>query len=121
MPFLLIIVGVTLLVAGVKNTTARLFSLISGDFGGTQGGTSFLSWALAIAIVGGLGYLEDLRPLSRIFMALIVVVLFLKNGGFFQNFFGEVLGSAGASSALTGTPLLQHTTPVDIGSPMIVN
>lgn len=83
MPFALLIVGVLLVTSGVRNTYPQLFSLVKGDFSGSG---SFLHWALAILIVGSLGYVDELRPFSRGFLALLIVVLFLSNGGFFAKF-----------------------------------
>lgn len=40
----------------------------------------------AILIIGALGYIKEIAPLSRAFLVLVVVVLFLKSGGVFQQF-----------------------------------
>lgn len=90
MPFAFIIVGVLLLVSAVRNTSSDLFTLVKGDFSGSN---SFLHWLVAILIIGALGYIEPIRPLSRAFMALVIIVLFLSNQGFFAKFNQEVFGS----------------------------
>jgi hypothetical protein len=88
MAFVFIIVGIVLLVAGVNNTQSDLFTLLQKDFSPSaqqQGQHSFLAWFVAILVIGTLGYVQDLRPFSRAFMALIIIVLLLSNGGFFSQ------------------------------------
>ena len=83
MPFALILVGLLLVVAAVRNTvtdnsttgTKGLTTLIKGDFTGQN---NFVYWMVSILIIGALGYIDSLKSLSRVFMALIVVALFLK-------------------------------------------
>jgi hypothetical protein len=94
MPFALIIVGIVLVTAGVRNTTSDLFTLVKGDFSTANGQESFLSWLVAILIVGSLGYIEELKPLSRAFLVLLIVVLFLSNGGFFDKFNRQLFNRA---------------------------
>jgi hypothetical protein len=120
MPFALLIVGIILTVAGVKGTQSTLFSLVKGDFTGTN---NFIYWALSILVVGALGYVPQLRPLSKGFLVLIVVVLFLKTGnpnaaggGFFAEF-QRALGST-ASVPTSGAPIDNSTalTSSNVGS-----
>jgi hypothetical protein len=90
MPFLLIIAGTVFLVSGVRGTSTDLLTLLKGDFTGKN---NFLYWMFAILVLGALGYSQTLRPLSRAFMALVVIVLFLANGGFFKKFNSEFFTS----------------------------
>lgn len=85
MAYVLLIVGLMLTIAGVRNTHHDLFALVEGDFAGPN---SFIYWLAAIAIVGGAGYVETLEPLSTAFLTLVLIVLVLnqKNTGLFQNF-----------------------------------
>lgn len=106
MPFVLLIIGVILCTAGVRNTQSQLFSLVKGDFTGSN---NFIAWTLAILVIGGLGYIQPLRPLSRSFMVLVIVVLIIANsrsgapnGGFFTEL-KTGLSSASAPSASTST------------------
>lgn len=117
MPFVLLIIGVVLVVAGVRNTQSLLFSLLKDDLTG-QG--SFIPWLVAIAVIGGLGYIKPIRPITTAFLVLLIVVLFLSNGGFFQKFIGATgigTGSASLSNPLTlsnasGAQSLQGLTPL---------
>lgn len=83
MPFAFIIVGLVLLVSGVRNTTSQLTTLVKGDITGTG---SYLRWMFAILVIGGLGYIKPIQPISRMFLVLVIIVLFLANGGVFASF-----------------------------------
>ena len=82
MPFVLITLGLILVVAGVRGKADDLLSLLKNDFTGSP---SFLPWIFSIIVIGSLGYISNLRTISRSFLVLIIVVLFLKNGGFFSQ------------------------------------
>lgn len=83
MPFLFIIVGIVLTIAAVRGTNTQLVGLLKGDFTGKG---NFIYWTLAILVIGALGYSKSLQPLSRAFMALVIIVLFLDNKGVFAQF-----------------------------------
>ncbi len=93
MAFVFIIIGTVLLIAGVRDTQGDLFTLLQNDFSTSaqkQGQHSFLAWFVAILVIGALGYVEDLKPFSRAFMALVIIVLLLSNGGFFSQINSEL-------------------------------
>lgn len=101
MPFVFIVVGIVFLVSGVRGTSSTLVTLVEGDLTGTN---NFAYWILSILLIGALGYVQDLRTLSRSFLILVIVVLVLhegsKNGtggGFFTQFqdaFKSITGKA---------------------------
>lgn len=115
MPFALLVVGIVLLVAGARNKQDDLFALVKGDFSGPD---NFIFWFLAIVIIGAIGYIPKLKPLSTAFLGLVIVVLFLKKGstkgtggGFFSQFLSGI--NATQKSALNNsTPDL---TPLPLG------
>lgn len=86
MPILFGIFGIILVVAGVRGRVTAgnpsLVSLLKDDFTGTD---PFWKWMLAILFVGALGYIPDLKPISRGFLALLIVVFFLNNKGVFSQ------------------------------------
>lgn len=98
MPFALLIVGVVLIVAAVRDTTDVLFTLVKGDFTGSNGKTPITYWMASILLIGAIGYIKPLQPLSRIFLVLLVVVLVLSHGGLFDKFNAQLFGGS-----LTGT------------------
>jgi hypothetical protein len=83
MPFALLIVGVVLVVASVRDTQGDLYTLVKGDFTGPN---NFIYWMISILIVGALGYIPSLQKLSRLFLVLILVGLLLNRKGFFAQF-----------------------------------
>ena len=61
-----------------------LWPLLKKDFEpGAQG--NFLAWFAAILLIGMLGYAEPLKPVANSMLALLILVLFLSNGGFFAK------------------------------------
>lgn len=94
MPFAFLLLGSMFVIAGVRGKDEQLFTLIKGDFSGKP---SFLSWMVAVLLIGALGYIEPIKPISRALLVLIVIVLFLTNGGFFQKFTQGVEAPAAAS------------------------
>ena len=87
MPFALGFIGILLLVSGVRNTQGDLFTLLKNDFTGDQ---NFGYWVIAIGIVGAVGYSNRLRSVSHAFLLLLLIVLFLSNGGFFKKFTDQI-------------------------------
>ena len=88
MAFVFIIVGVVLVIAGVRGTQGQLWAQLQKDFSPAEqqaGQHSFLPWFFAILVIGAIGYIEDLKPFSRAFLALVIIVLFLSNNGFFAQ------------------------------------
>lgn len=83
MPFALVTLGILFIVTGVRNTYAAFGQQIVGDFTGPN---NFTYWVVALGAVGSLGYIEPLKPISRSFMALLVISFVLKNGGVFDKF-----------------------------------
>jgi hypothetical protein len=97
MPFVFIIIGIVLLVSGARGSSSDLLTLVKGDLTGSN---NFGYWILSILVIGALGYIDDLRTVSRGFLVLVIIVLLLNEdkqsgtgGGFFSQFqaaFGKV-------------------------------
>jgi hypothetical protein len=88
MPFAFAIIGLVFTIAGVRGTSGDLLTLLKNDF---TGDSNFIYWVLSIAVIGSLGYVDALRPLSRAFLVLVIIVLILAEdkktaGGFFATF-----------------------------------
>lgn len=103
MPVLFGLFGIILIVAGVRdrvtNGNPSLMSLLKDDF---TGQSPFWKWILAILFIGAVGYIPNLRPISRGFMALVIIVFFLSNKGVFtqlENTFKGTSTNASNSSA----------------------
>jgi len=83
MPFALVLIGLIMVITGAKDTHEELGKQLTEDFTGEQ---NFTKWAAAIAGIGAVGYVKDLQPVSRVFLALLFVVMILSNGGMFNKF-----------------------------------
>jgi hypothetical protein len=94
-PFILILIGAVLLIAALRNTQGDLATAIETDAPG------FFKWALAIMAVGALGWVPGMRTISRWLLALVLVVLVLRN----------------YSKLFAGFKSLSQTTPVASNAP----
>lgn len=104
MPFLFIVSGVVMIVSAVRGTQDDLVALLKADFTGKG---NFIYWLISILLIGAIGYIPSLRPVSRAFLVLVVIVLFLKNGGVFTQF----------TNAIAQTQTSTNTTPNSPGAP----
>ena len=77
MPFALLIIGVVLIAAGVRNKQGDLYGLLAADF---TGANNFIYWVAAILLIGAVGYLPRMKPVSDGFLILVLLVLVLKRG-----------------------------------------
>lgn len=89
MPIALFVIGAVFFAAAVRgpDQVNLLFSTLKDDFSGPN---NFIVWALAIWAITAIGYSKTLRPLSHVFLALVILVLFLRNKGFFQQFMSQI-------------------------------
>lgn len=106
MPFALLIIGIVLVIVAVRNTQSNFVQLLKGDF---TGPANFIYWIVALVVIGSIGYVNKLKPVSDGLLLLVVLILLLtrgnpqsKNGGFFQKFTaalqGTTTGGGGGSS-----------------------
>lgn len=87
MALVLLVTGLWLLIAGVRGSEQQAIALLKSDFTGPN---SFVPWVTAVVLIGAVGYFDDMAGLSDGFLALLLVVLLLSNGGFFEQFFRDV-------------------------------
>lgn len=111
MPFAFLFVGSLLLVSGVRNTQQDLFTLLKSDLTG-QG--NFVYWIVSILIIGAIGYVDKLRPISHALLVLVLVVLFLSNQGFFSKFTGQLAQTK--QSTVNGHPVVSGAIGSVVGS-----
>jgi hypothetical protein len=113
MSFVLLTIGAVLLVASVRNTQDQLFSLLKGDFTGPN---NFIYWFISIILIGALGYIKALKPLSNVLLALVIVVLFLKRGGFFSQFTSAIAGTQSVQATPTAATSASSLIPNIMGA-----
>lgn len=118
MAFVLLIIGLFLLASAIAGTQDAALNLVVGDF---KGPGNFFYWIVALLIIGSIGYVKKLKPVSDLFLALIILVLVLKRGnpsgaggGFFAQFTAALQTTAasnipnvGATTGLPGNPVGQ--------------
>lgn len=107
MPYILLLVGAILLVAGIRNTYAQLWTLVKNDFTEQNG---FLTWVAAVAVIGALGYVPRLKPLSVSLLTLLLLVLVISNQGVFAKL-QQFIQSGASTAGATIVPTTTSTTP----------
>lgn len=110
MPFALIIIGLVLVICAARGTLGQLGTLLKGDFTG-QG--NFVYWLAAMGIVGSIGYIRQMQPFSRAFLALVLVAMLLSNREFFAQLKTviEQLSAAGSSGSGPAGNTLDNSQP----------
>jgi len=100
MPIVLIIVGALFLTSAVRWNSGgdKIWTLLGGDLTSSNKG-NFFAWAVAIILIGAVGYIDELKPVANTMIGLVIVVLLLSNNGFFANLEKEVLQPPQAASA----------------------
>lgn len=76
MPFFFVFVGVLLIITGVKDTYVALGNQLAKDFTGER---NFFVWVLAFGLIGAIGYVDRLKPVSTMFMVLVLLAMVLTN------------------------------------------
>jgi hypothetical protein len=71
--FIALVIGALLTVAAIRDTHADLFTALAVDV------PAFATWGAAIIALGAIGFIPNLKPASRALVALILVVLVLRN------------------------------------------
>ena len=95
MPLFALFIGAILVVAAIRDTQGQLFSALSID------APAYVTWGTAIVLIGSIGFVPGLKPISRGLLVLILVVLVLRNysnviSGFNNAWQGAVKQGAGA-------------------------
>jgi hypothetical protein len=116
MPFVLVLAGLLLIVTGAKGTYSQFGQQLSKDF---TGDGNFTYWIASIGAVGSIGYIDALKEVSRLFLALILIAMVLSNRGVFQQFQNAL--KSGPSKIESSPLAAPSTTPAprgDVGTPL---
>lgn len=109
MPFALAFLGILLIVSAARGTIQPLGQQLVLDFSG-QG--NFFYWIFAIIILGAIGYIRPLRPVSLAMLGLLLVVMFLANGvGFWPQLTSAIAGVTGAAAVPGSTTVPAGVVP----------
>jgi len=108
-PLALLLLGALFLTAAVRGDKCDgeqcadvLFRTMKDDFTGPG---NFIYWALALFLIGALGYYKPLKPLSNAFLGLVILVLFISNRGFFAKFLDQIGSTQATHSQPIGADL----------------
>lgn len=83
MGLVFLLIGLLLIVTGMRGTYAQFGSQVVSDLGGDGG---FLYWGVAVVGVGAVGFIPALQQVSRLLIALVIISIFLSHKGFFAKF-----------------------------------
>ena len=100
MPFLLILLGALLLVVALQGTYSQLASDLEQDLPG------FVKWGAAIGAIGATGYIPGFRTPSRYLLALVLLVIFMRN-------YQSILAGFTSLSSTTPQPTSSVTNPAE--------
>jgi hypothetical protein len=115
MPFLVLLIGALLIIAGYRNTAGDLASALETD------APKFATWALAVAGIGALQWVPGLRIPARWLLALVILVIVLRNYQAVLDGFTSLRTLPGASTApvspaqaYVANPTSPNITPAEI-------
>lgn len=69
----LVILAAILIVSALRDTQGDLFATLKDDL------QSFGVWGAALLVLGFLGFVPGIKPISRALLILVIVVLFVNN------------------------------------------
>lgn len=87
-PFLFLLIGVVFVIAGVRGKAKEVGDILKSDF---TGNPNYLTWVLAVAAVGLLLTNRYTEKVGTSFFVLLLLVLFISNRGFFNEFSAQTL------------------------------
>lgn len=90
MIIVVLLIGMLLVVSGIKGTETELAQQLEGDLFGKQGSTGFLYWLVAIIVLGSLGYIPYLEKPAKYLIGLVIVVMVLANSSVFAQLFNAL-------------------------------
>lgn len=110
MPVLFTVIGVVMLTAAIRDTIdgdKGLLSLLKADF---QGKNNFIYFIAAILLIGGIGYIPMMKNVSKYMLALVLVVIFLVNGGVWDKLIQALNGvhTTNVSTTKTNSPVVAN-------------
>lgn len=96
MGIVVLIIGVVLIAAAIRDTHEKLFGALAED------APDFMVWGAALFAVGAIGWVPGMNPVSRGLLALVVVVIVLTNYQAIIAGFSQPLGGSRGQSGSGG-------------------
>lgn len=101
MIFGLLLMGLLLMSVALKGTEHELGQRLQMDLLGQDG---FIVWIFAILAIGALGYVPGLETASNYLLALVMVVVLVRNGGVWSQLQNALQMASGAGPAPSIAP-----------------
>jgi hypothetical protein len=97
----LAIIGLLLIAVALKGTEHELAQRLQADLLGTDG---FIAWIAAIVALGAVGYIPGLETASNYLLALLMVVVVVRNGGIWAQLQTALQAASAAGPAPSVAP-----------------
>jgi hypothetical protein len=104
MPIALAIAALLLIIVSVQGTEKEFGALLGSEF---QGPNNFMFWLAALIMIGTIGYIPALKKLSDSLLLLVMIVIFLANGGFWS----KLTAALNTTTAPTPSTLVTPQSP----------
>jgi hypothetical protein len=114
MAIFLVVIGVLIVSAGLRNTQGQLGNLIVSDFSGEG---NFWYFICGIFIAGSLGYYAPFRDSSRLLIGLILLVFVLSNNGLWAQLENALSNPLPANATGTSAVSPSGTSAVSSSNP----
>lgn len=101
-----LLIGAILVVASIRGTQGVLFSALATDVPG------YVVWAAAIVALGAIGFVPELKPISRGLLILVVIVIVLRN---YQQIIAGFQGSIKSAETAPSSGEAASGAPVTSG------
>lgn len=86
MAWAFLLVGFMVVVSAYKGTQKDLFQLLKADFSGSD---NFFYWVTAIVVLVAIGTFQKIRPVTDAFLALVIIVIVIRQYQSGRDLFGE--------------------------------
>lgn len=103
MTLVALLIGVILIVAAIRGTQGALFSALMTDVPG------YVIWAAALFALGAIGWIPGLKPISRGLLALVIIVIVLRD---YQAILAGLKAAIAPATASNSTAVTSSTTVV---------
>lgn len=107
-----LLIGAILVVAAIRGTQGTLFSALATDVPG------YVVWAAAIIALGAIGFVPELKPISRGLLILVIIVIVMRNyQTIIAGFQSAISGASQTAPGASGAASASSASGSDVASP----
>jgi hypothetical protein len=103
-------IGVILVVVAIKGNGGSLFSALGQDV------PAFVVWGSAVVALGAIGFVPGLKPISRGLLALLIIVIILRD---YQSIIAGLKGGIAGQTAAPATTSLVAAASTPVAAPTV--